>query len=122
MSYHIDAGRYEVKLNGEKVRLSRMADGRVIWIREAPKCYLVLKGTAWHPLEKKTPPHLISEAVPLTEQETSDIILKEACYQIAGKDGSVSDHPPKPSIDLEGMNLEKALKAMPEGTRVVGGV
>lgn len=109
-----------MKLNGEKVRLSRMADGRVIWIREAPKCYLVLKETVWHPLEKGTPPHLISEAIPLSEQETSDIVLKDACYQIAGKDGGVSDNPPKPSIDLEGIDLEEALKVMPRGTRVVG--
>jgi len=97
-----------------------MTDGRVIWKREAPHCFLILEGQSWVPLKKGVPAQLITEAVQLWEEDVLEIVVRDSCHDILEEGDESGSKPQPPIIDLEGKPLIELLYSMPKGTKFVG--
>ena len=109
-----------MKLNGYRLDLWKMKDGRVIWKRETPHRFLILEGQTWIPLKKDVLVELITEAVQLGEEDILEIVVKNSCYQILEEGSQSGSKSPPPLIDLEGMPLNELFNSMPKGTKLVG--
>lgn len=109
-----------MKLNGYRLDLWRMTDGRVIWKREAPHRFFILEGQSWVPLKKDVPAQLITEAVQLGDEDVLKIVVTNSCHQIIEEGSESGTKPQPPIIDLEGKPLIELFHSMPKGTKFVG--